>query len=60
METLSTDLLPGAKAAADYVGVTPRVIYGLVENGLLPCVKMRRRLYFRRSALDAAFSPEVQ
>jgi len=60
MATLSNDLLPGARAAADYVGVTPRIIYGLVENKLLPCTKLNRRLYFRKSQLDAVFSAEAE
>ncbi len=60
---LNDDLIRGAKAAADYIGagVTPRVIYGMVEAGFLPVVKIgaskNATLYFRKSAIDAAFQP---
>lgn len=33
---LSDDLLPGANAAAAFIGVTPRAVYHLVEAGHLP------------------------
>lgn len=52
---LSNDLLAGAKAAADYIGTTPRIVYHLVEQGELPVIRKCRRLYFRRSELEAAF-----
>ncbi|WP_324808740.1 helix-turn-helix domain-containing protein [Sphingomonas sp. LY29] len=52
---LADDLLAGATAAAAYIGVTPRAVYHLVEAGNLPAIKKGRRLYFRRSELEAAF-----
>ena len=52
---LSNDLLNGAKAASDFVGVTPRVIYALVEQEALPFRRIGKRLYFRKSELEAAF-----
>lgn len=52
---LSQDLLSGAKAAADYTGETPRAIYHMVEHGHLPCIRKGRKLYFRKSELEAAF-----
>lgn len=58
---LREDLLKGAKAAADYIGagVTPRIIYRMLERGLLSAVKLgtgkNAVLYFRKSAIDAAF-----
>lgn len=59
--SLKDDLLVGAKAAADYVGVTPRIIYDLVDKGLLPVVKLgdtkNARLFFRKHILDAVFTP---
>lgn len=55
---LKDDLLPGAKAAAAYVGVPARAIYHLTEKGLLPAVRMGRSLYYRKSELDRAFSSE--
>lgn len=53
---LKDDLLPGAKAAADFIGVKPRAVYHMVESGQLPCVRMGRKIYFRRSELERAFS----
>lgn len=53
---LANDLLPGAIAAAAYIGVTPRAVYHLVEAGHLKAIRMGKRLYFRRSDLDRAFS----
>ena len=56
---LRDDLLTGAKAAADYIGATPRTVYHMAENGTLPCVKRGKRLFFRKSELEAAFRSEV-
>jgi excisionase family DNA binding protein len=55
---LKEDLLAGAKGAADYTGESPRAIYHLVENGQLPCIRKGRKLYFRKSELEAAFRSE--
>ena len=55
---LSSDLLSGATAAADYIGVTPRAVYHLVEAGHLPAIKKGRKLYFRKSELERAFSSD--
>lgn len=52
---LKNDLLSGAKAAAEYIGETPRAIYHMAENGHLPVVRKGRRLFFRKSELEAAF-----
>ena len=56
---LKEDLLSGAKAASDYLGETPRAIYHMVEAGHLPVIRKGRRLYFRKSELEAAFRSEV-
>jgi hypothetical protein len=56
---LSSDLLSGAKAAADYIGETPRAVYHMAEKGLLPCIRKGRKLYFRKSELEAAFRSEA-
>jgi len=55
---LSADLLSGAKAAAEYIGESPRAVYHMVENGSLPCIRKCRKLYFRKSELEAAFRSE--
>ena len=56
---LSHDLLSGAKAAADYTGESPRAIYHLVERGHLPVIRKGRKLYFRKSELEAAFRSDA-
>lgn len=56
---LSDDLLPGANAAAAFIGVTPRAVYHLVEAGHLPAIRKGKRLYFRKSELEAAFRSEA-
>lgn len=52
---LASDLLPGAEAAATYLGVSRRIVYHLTEQGHLPVVKLGRRLYYSKRALNAAF-----
>lgn len=58
MQPLSNDLLSGAKAAADYIGESPRAVYRMAEKGLLPCIRKGRKLYFRKGELERAFSSE--
>ena len=58
-EMLADDLLPGAIAAAAFIGVTPRAVYHLVEAGHLPAIKKGRKLYFRKSELERAFTAEA-
>lgn len=52
---LSQDLLSGASAAAAFVGVTSRAIYHMTEQGHLPVIRMGKRLFYRKSELEAAF-----
>ena len=52
---LNQDLLVGAAAAAAYIGEKPRSIYHMVEQGHLPAIRKGRKLYFRKSELEAAF-----
>ncbi len=56
---LSDDLLDGAKGAADYIGVSHRIIYHMVAAGRLPVIRVGRRMYFRKSELDGAFRSQV-
>lgn len=56
---LKEDLIKGAKAAAAYCGLSPRIIYHLASSGELPTIKMGGGLYFRKSELDAAFRSEA-
>ena len=52
---LNDDLLAGAKAAAHFVGISPRALYHMVDAGHLPVIRKGRRMFFRKSALEAAF-----
>ena len=56
---LNKDLLSGARAAADYIGLKPRAIYHLVEQGHLPVIRKGRKMYFRKHELNAAFRSEA-
>lgn len=56
---LTDDLLPGAEAAAAYIGLTRRAIYHMVDAGHLPVIRKGKRLYFRKSELEAAFRSEA-
>lgn len=56
---LSEDLLAGAAAAAAYVGVKPRSIYHMTLAGQIPAIRKGKRLYFRKSDLERAFSAET-
>lgn len=53
-----SDLIAGADGAAHYTGLPRRTIYRLVEAKHIPVVRKGRRLYFRRSELDRAFSAQ--
>lgn len=52
---LNADLIHGAAAAAEFTGLPRRTIYNMVEKEQLPHIKRGRRLFFRRSELEAAF-----
>ena len=53
---LKNDLIFGAKAAADYIGLTERSIYHMVEQKKIPHGRVGMRIFFRRSELDIHFS----
>lgn len=53
---MNTDLLNGASSAAEYTGLSRRNIYRLTDEGHLPVVRKGRRLFYRKSELDRAFS----
>lgn len=56
---LSQDLIAGARAAAAYSGLTERQIYHMSEQGLLPAIRRGRKLFFRKSELEAAFRSDA-
>lgn len=56
---LNEDLIAGAKAAAEYCGLTPRQFYHMVYRGDLPVIRKGRAMFFRKSELDAAFRSDA-
>lgn len=56
---LNGDLINGAAEAAKFIGITPRTVYHMVEQGELPVIRKGKRLYFRKSELEAAFRSEA-
>lgn len=56
---LNADLISGAADAAAYCGISRRTVYNLVENGRLPVIRKGRKLFFRKSELEAAFRSEA-
>jgi excisionase family DNA binding protein len=59
-EVLNADLIHGAPAAAQYTGLPVRTIYHLVEKGNIPVIRKGKKLFFRKSELERAFSSEVE
>lgn len=59
MQALSEDLLDGAAAAAAYTGLKPRTIYRMAETNEIPVIRKGGKLFFRKSALDAAFASDA-
>ncbi len=55
-DDVADDLLAGADAAARFTGLSRRAIYRLVETGGLPVVRIGRRLFFRKSQIENAFT----
>lgn len=56
---LNQDLIVGANAAAEYLGLSRSVVYHMVREGRLPVARKGKRLFFRKSEMDAAFRPET-
>lgn len=54
---LSYDLIEGAEAAARFVRLNggARAIYRMSANGHLPVIRKGRKLFYRKSDLEAAF-----
>ena len=53
---MEEDLIVGAEAAARHLGLTPRAVWHMIYTDKLPFVRKGRRLYFRKSELDRAFT----
>lgn len=56
---LSSELLDGVKDIAQFLGKTERATYHLIYNGHLPVIRKGRKIYARRSELEAAFRSEA-
>lgn len=54
--SLKDDLLSGVERIAEYIGEDKQVTGRLIRGGLLPAFKRGRKIYARRSEIDAAFS----
>lgn len=58
MQPLSEDLLEGAGAAAEFLGIKRRTVYRMTEAGELPVIRKGGKMFFRKSELDKAFRTE--
>lgn len=54
------DILVGAKAAAEHIGLSQRFIYSMVERGDLPVIRSGKRLLFRKSELERALTGNAE
>ncbi len=59
-ETQKPDLLYGADAIAEHLGLTRRQAYAIHERGGSPIFLIGRRVCARRSALDAWLAKQEQ
>ena len=55
---LSDDLLEGAGAIAGFIGKTERSTYHLIYNDQIPHFRRGRKIYARKSEIEAAFRSE--
>ncbi len=53
---LSDDLIKGASAAAEYLGISKRSVYHMTEKRQLPVIRKGRTLFYRKSDLNLAFT----
>lgn len=56
---LTDDLLDGAKEIGGFLRKSPRQTYHLIEAGHIPVIRLGRRIYARKSELEAAFRSAV-
>jgi len=57
-ERLADDLLKGAAAAADYLGLNRRQVYRMTESGELPVIRKAGLLFYRKSELEKVFASD--
>lgn len=55
MQNLKDDLLSGVKEIAAFIGEDEQVTGRLIRQGLLPAFRRSRKIFARRSEIDAAF-----
>lgn len=57
---IKDDLIVGARAAGEHIGLSQRFIYAMVERGDLPVIKSGKRLLFRKSELERALTGSAE
>jgi hypothetical protein len=55
MSALREDLLSGVQSIADYIGEDKQVAQRLIAKGDIPAFKKGRKVFARKSEIDAAF-----
>ncbi|MBN8844303.1 MAG: helix-turn-helix domain-containing protein [Sphingomonadales bacterium] len=55
MNALKEDLLSGVQSIADYIGEDKQVAQRLITKGEIPAFKKGRKVFARKSEIDAAF-----
>jgi hypothetical protein len=58
-DSLAGDLLHGAKAIADYLGIDTREVYWQVERGNIPVTRMGRLIISSKATLRSRFIPKA-
>ncbi|MFC0204717.1 helix-turn-helix domain-containing protein [Novosphingobium soli] len=53
---MKDDLLHGAQAAADFLGITRNLVYKLADKGEIPVIRKGGAMFFRKSELEKSFS----
>lgn len=57
---IKDDIIVGARAAAEHIGLSQRFIYAMVERGDVPVIRSGRRLLFRKSELERALTGNAE
>jgi hypothetical protein len=56
---LASDLLHGAKAIAEFLGIDERACRWQIDNGAIPITRMGRRIVGSKKVLRQRFTPEL-
>lgn len=57
-DALRDDLLAGATAAAEYLGIDRRKVFRMTSEGQLPVIRKGRLLFYRKSDLARSFTSD--